>query len=175
MVYGLLFKIFEKSDDFNFLIVNFPFICNNIPAAPAYGVYISQLVRYYRDRGTYQDFLERGLVLTRKLLNQGFLLVQSHVERLTVATMTCFTAMEYMCHNGRRICSTCEKHFPVLSSFSSICMFCRSLFLLLYLFFAIVLSVLLRYKDILIIPLVSSNSSYIELRNLFRLNYQNIV
>jgi len=29
-------------DDFNFPIVNFPFICSNIPAAPAYGVYISQ-------------------------------------------------------------------------------------------------------------------------------------
>jgi hypothetical protein len=114
MVYGLLLKIFDKSDDFNFPIVNFPFICNNIPAALAYGVYISQLIRYYRACGTYEDFLERGLVLTRKLLNQGFLLVQwkSHFESLT-----CFTAMEYMCHNGRRICSTSGKHFPLLSSF----------------------------------------------------------
>jgi hypothetical protein len=93
MVYGLLLKIFDKSHDFIFPIVNFPFIYSNIPAAPTYGVYISQLVRYYRDCGTYQDFLERGFVLTRKLLNQGFLLVQlkSHFERLTVATMTCFT------------------------------------------------------------------------------------
>jgi hypothetical protein len=119
MVYGLLLKTFDKSDDFNFPIVNFPFISNNIPASSAYGVYISQLIRYYRACDTYQDFLERGFVLTRKLLNQGFLLVQlkSHFESLAVATMTCFTAMEYMCHNGRRICSTCGKHFPVLSSF----------------------------------------------------------
>jgi hypothetical protein len=35
-------KLYDKKDDFNFLIVNFPFICSNIPAAPAYGVYISQ-------------------------------------------------------------------------------------------------------------------------------------
>ena len=93
MVYGLLLKIFDKSHDFIFPIVNFPFICSNIPAAPVYGVYISQLIRYYRACGTYQDFLERGFVLTRKLLNQGFLLVQlkSHFERLAVATMTCFT------------------------------------------------------------------------------------
>ena len=35
-------------DDFNFPIVNSPFICSNIPAAPAYGVYISQLMRYSR-------------------------------------------------------------------------------------------------------------------------------
>jgi hypothetical protein len=32
-------KFFDKRDDFNFPIVNFPFICSNIPAAPAYGVY----------------------------------------------------------------------------------------------------------------------------------------
>ena len=75
-LYGLLFKIFDKRDDFNFPIVNFPLICSNIPAAPAYGVYISQLIRYSRACGTYQDFLDRGFVLTKKLLNQGFLLVQ---------------------------------------------------------------------------------------------------
>jgi hypothetical protein len=45
-------------------------------AAPAYGVYISQLIRYSRACGSYQDFLDRGLLLTRKLLNQGFLLIK---------------------------------------------------------------------------------------------------
>jgi hypothetical protein len=35
-------KLYDKRDDFNFSIVNFPFICSNIPAAPACGVYISQ-------------------------------------------------------------------------------------------------------------------------------------
>ena len=57
----------------NFPNVTFPFICSNIPAAPAYGVYISQLIRYSRTFGSYQDFLYRGWLLTRKLLNQGFL------------------------------------------------------------------------------------------------------
>jgi hypothetical protein len=33
-------KLYDKRNDFNFPIVNFPFICNNIPAAPVYGVYI---------------------------------------------------------------------------------------------------------------------------------------
>jgi hypothetical protein len=37
-------KLYGKRDDFNFPIVNFPFICSNIPAAPAYGVYISGLI-----------------------------------------------------------------------------------------------------------------------------------
>ena len=69
-------KLYDKRDDFNFPIVNFPFICSNIPAGPAYRVYVTQLIRYFRACGSYQDFLDRGLLLTRKLLNQGFLLVK---------------------------------------------------------------------------------------------------
>jgi hypothetical protein len=69
-------KLYDKRDYFNFPLVNFPFICSNIPAAPAYEIYISQLIRYSRACGSYQDFLDRGLLLTRKLLNQMFLLVK---------------------------------------------------------------------------------------------------
>jgi hypothetical protein len=69
-------KLCDKRDDFNFPIVNFPFKCCNIPTAPAYGVYISHMIRYSRASGSYQDLLDRGLLLTRKLLNQGFLLVK---------------------------------------------------------------------------------------------------
>ena len=39
-------KLYDKRDGFNFPIVKFPFICSNIPAAPSYGVYISQMMRY---------------------------------------------------------------------------------------------------------------------------------
>jgi hypothetical protein len=46
-------KLYDKRDDFNFPIVNFPFICSNIPAAPAYGVYLSQLIRYFKACGSY--------------------------------------------------------------------------------------------------------------------------
>ena len=42
-------NLYDKRDDFNFPIVNFLFICSNIPAAPAYGIYLSQLIRYSRD------------------------------------------------------------------------------------------------------------------------------
>jgi hypothetical protein len=69
-------NLYDISDDFNFPIVNFPFICCNIPAAPAYGVYISELIRYPGSCGSSQDFLDRGLLLTGKLLNHGFLLVK---------------------------------------------------------------------------------------------------
>jgi hypothetical protein len=99
--------------------VNSPFICSNIQAAPAYGVYISQLKWYSRAFGSYKDFLDRGWLLTRKLLNQGFLLVKlnSSLRKFTVATMTWLTVIEYLCHKWPRIYSTCRKHFQVLSSF----------------------------------------------------------
>jgi hypothetical protein len=69
-------KLYDKREDFNYPIVSFPFICSNIPAAPTYGEYISQLIRLSRACGSYQHFLNRGLLLTRKLLNQWFLLVK---------------------------------------------------------------------------------------------------
>jgi hypothetical protein len=69
-------KPYDKRDDFNFPIVNFQFICSDIPAEPAYGVYNSQLIRYSRACDSYQDFIEGGLLLTRKRPNQGFLLVK---------------------------------------------------------------------------------------------------
>ena len=56
--------------------MNFPFICSNIPGTSAYGVYISQLIQYSKACGSYQDFHDRGLLLKRTLLNQGFLLVK---------------------------------------------------------------------------------------------------
>ena len=60
----------------NFPIVNLPFICSNIPVAPAYVVYTSQLIRYSRVCGSNHDSLDIRLLLTRQLLNQSFLLVK---------------------------------------------------------------------------------------------------
>ena len=66
-------KIYDKRDDFNFPIVNFPFLSSNIPISPAYGVYVSQLIRYARASSCYEDFLNRGKLLSEKLMNQGYL------------------------------------------------------------------------------------------------------
>ena len=65
-------RLYDKRDDFNFPIINFPFISSNIPAAPAYGVYVSQLIRYARTCSAYQDFVVRSKNLTSKLLDQGY-------------------------------------------------------------------------------------------------------
>ena len=47
-------------------------MCSNIPASPAYGVCISQLIRYARDSSNYSDFLKRHLHLRNRLLDQGY-------------------------------------------------------------------------------------------------------
>ena len=45
---------------------------SNIPASPAYGIYISQLIRYARASSDYSDFLKRHLHLRNRLLDQGY-------------------------------------------------------------------------------------------------------
>jgi hypothetical protein len=62
---------YDKHDAFDFAIVNFPFLCSNIPLSPAYGVYISQLIRYARACFAYEVFSKQGKLLTDKLMLQG--------------------------------------------------------------------------------------------------------
>jgi hypothetical protein len=62
----------------------------------------------------------RGLLLTRNVLNHGFLLVKlwsHHFEHFTIATMASLNVTDYLCHKWPWKCSTCRKHFTVLSSF----------------------------------------------------------
>ena len=66
-------SIYHKRDDFTFRIVNFPHMDSNIPANPAYGVYISQLVRYARICTSKVDFMNRLRGLSLRLRQQGFL------------------------------------------------------------------------------------------------------
>ena len=78
LFYGQLHtSIYDKRDDFNFHITNFPFLSSNIPSSPAYGVFMSQLIRYARACSSYECFILRARRLSSKLLKQGYL-----VERL---------------------------------------------------------------------------------------------
>jgi hypothetical protein len=43
------------------------YICSNIQAAVAYGIYISGLICNFRACGSYHDFLDNRMLLTRKL------------------------------------------------------------------------------------------------------------
>ena len=65
-------KFFDKRDDFDFDIVNFPFLDGDVPRSASYGVYISQLIRFARVSSHVHDFNTRNKVLTAKLLRQGY-------------------------------------------------------------------------------------------------------
>ena len=65
-------KIYDKRDDFNFDIINFPFLDGDVPRRPSYGVYISQLIRFARASSHVTDFNNRNKFLTAKLLKQGY-------------------------------------------------------------------------------------------------------
>ena len=66
-------SIYDKRDDFNFHITIFSFLCSNIPSSPAYGVFISQPIRYARACSSYECFNLRARQLSSKLLKHGYL------------------------------------------------------------------------------------------------------
>ena len=66
-----LSKIYDKPDDFDFDIENFPFLDGDVPRRASYGVYISQLIRFARVCNHVADFNARNKCLTAKLLQQG--------------------------------------------------------------------------------------------------------
>ena len=65
-------KIYDKRDDFDFEIVNFPCLVGDVPRSTSYGVYISQLSHFARASSQVADFNTHNKLLTQKLLNQGY-------------------------------------------------------------------------------------------------------
>ena len=65
-------SVYDKRDDFEFPIVNFPWLSGDVPRLPSYGIYISQLVRFARCCTSVLDFHSKNLQITSKLLTQGY-------------------------------------------------------------------------------------------------------
>lgn len=65
-------KIYDKRDDYNFDIVNYPNLDGDVPRSTSYGVYISQLIRFARGCSDVKDFNARNSLITGKLLQQGY-------------------------------------------------------------------------------------------------------
>ena len=65
-------SLYDKRDNFNFHITNFPFLSSNIPSSPAYDDFISQLIRYARACSSYACFILRAVRLSNKLLGQRY-------------------------------------------------------------------------------------------------------
>ena len=65
-------KFYDKCGDFDFEIVNFPFLDGDVPRSTPYGVYISQLLRFARASSHVADFNTRNKLFTQKLVKQGY-------------------------------------------------------------------------------------------------------
>ena len=65
-------KIYDKRDDFDFEIVNFPFLDGDVLRSTSYGVYNSQLIHFARVSSYVADLNTRNKLLTHKLLKQGY-------------------------------------------------------------------------------------------------------
>ena len=63
---------FDKRDDLDFEIVNFPFLDGDVPRSTSYGVYISQLIRFAQASSYAAEFNIRNKLLTQKLFKQGY-------------------------------------------------------------------------------------------------------
>ena len=90
---NLNFSIYDKRDDFNFEIVNFPYLDSCIPRKPALGIFLSQLIRYARICSKFEDFSKRSINLSKRLQNQGYkfyelrkLIVRFYQERAGLLT-----------------------------------------------------------------------------------------
>ena len=64
-------KFYNKRDNFDFEIVNFPFLDGDVPRSTSYGAYISQLIRFARASSCVADFNTHNKLLTQKVLKQG--------------------------------------------------------------------------------------------------------
>ena len=79
-------KSYDKRNDFDFDIVNFPFLDGDVHRRASYGVYISQLVRFARVCNNVTDFNPQNKCLTAKLLQHGY---RYHKLRNTFSNFYC--------------------------------------------------------------------------------------
>ena len=77
-----------KSNDSDFEIVNFPFLDGDAPRSSSYGVYISQLIRFVRVCSNIDDFNNRTLFMTAKLLKQDIIKFEKHFLNSTTDTQS---------------------------------------------------------------------------------------
>ena len=50
-------KLYDKRTDYNFEVINYPFLDGNIPKGQSYGIFISQLVRLAQINSSFNNFV----------------------------------------------------------------------------------------------------------------------
>ena len=120
-------KIYDRRDDFDFEIVNFPFLDGDVPRSTSYGVYISQLIRFARASSYVTDFNTRNKLLTQKLLKQGY---RYHKLRKTFSKF-CRRYLIWFLNSKLDLNLSCAKDFRNLISMVTWCISWRRLLALI--------------------------------------------
>ena len=63
---------YDKRNDYSFAVINYPDLKSNIPIGPAYGVFVSQLIRFCRINSQAKHFKNDIHCLFKKRINQHF-------------------------------------------------------------------------------------------------------
>ena len=66
------FSCYDKRNDFKFNVINFPFMCGNLPMVQMHGLFISQLVRYSHINSHFNDFSKCCNTLYEKTVETRF-------------------------------------------------------------------------------------------------------
>ena len=75
----------SEMHDFDFDIVNFPFLDGDVPRRTSYGVYISQLIRFARATSNVSDFNCRNKALTANSLSRAIIII-SYVSKVRLGS-----------------------------------------------------------------------------------------
>ena len=67
-----MYKLYEKRNEFNFNVINYPFACGNIPKIPSHGIFISQLMRFCNMNSSFKHYVSNCHAMITKLVNQNF-------------------------------------------------------------------------------------------------------
>ena len=68
------YRSYDKRQEFDFEVVNYPNLSGNIPNKPSYGVFISQLVRFCHVNKMFSYFVNDANILVNKVIKQHFTL-----------------------------------------------------------------------------------------------------
>ena len=67
-----IYRSYDKRNDFDFKVVNYPNLAGNIPPSQSYGVFISQLLRFCNVNSSFKNFVSDVQHMVHTLCNQNF-------------------------------------------------------------------------------------------------------
>ena len=65
-------KVYNKTDDYNFTVITFPFLESNIVTTVCYSVFFGEILRYLRICSSLSDFESRAKMLVLMLVQRGY-------------------------------------------------------------------------------------------------------